>query len=52
MSSGCGTYASSSLMEGDIDYSHRLNVGADDIIIFEKQWMYEFHMTRLVYWCR
>ena len=30
MGSGCGTFASSSPLEGDIDYSQRPKGGADD----------------------
>ena len=30
MVSGCGTFASSSPLEGDIDYSQRPKGGADD----------------------
>ena len=30
MGSGCGTFASSSPLEGDIDYSYWPKVGADD----------------------
>ena len=30
MGSGCGTFASSSPLEGDVDYSHRPKGGADD----------------------
>ena len=30
MGSGCGTFASSSPLEGDIDYSHRPKLGADE----------------------
>jgi len=32
MGSGCGTFASSSSLEGDIDYSHRPKLGADEEI--------------------
>ena len=28
--SGCGTFASSSPLEGDIDYSHRLKLRVDE----------------------
>ena len=37
MGSGCGTFASSSPLEGDIDYSHRPNLGADEKVRISRE---------------
>ena len=37
MGSGCGTFASSSLLEGDINYSHWPKLGADEKVRIDRK---------------